>query len=124
MIPTVEDILLDLAAGKITHAQAMAWMEQHFKLCAEEACALPEVGARDAALEEAAKVCDRIGQPGDEDGYTESDTNAFIWKDKEAEWAAIKLEDAATAIRALKSSAVSPPRTTAKAKDNDFDPCP
>ena len=37
MIPTVEEILLGLAAGRFTHAQAMAWMEQHFDMAMEQA---------------------------------------------------------------------------------------
>lgn len=35
-----------------------------------------------------------------ENAYVEPDTNAFIWTNKEAEWAAIELEEAADQIRA------------------------
>lgn len=42
MIPTVEDILLQLERGDITYNQARSWMTQHFILCAEEAAARPE----------------------------------------------------------------------------------
>jgi hypothetical protein len=39
MIPTVEDILLQLARKEISHEQAMAWMAQHFVMAEEEASA-------------------------------------------------------------------------------------
>lgn len=61
--------------------------------------------ARAEALEEAAKVCEQMAERMAEDsnnGYVESDTNAFIWTNKEAEWVSIIVgEDAARAIRAL-----------------------
>jgi hypothetical protein len=36
MIPTVEDILHDLAAGKCSVEQAMAWMDEHFDAYARQ----------------------------------------------------------------------------------------
>jgi hypothetical protein len=44
MIPTVEDILRDLAAGKLGFEQAMSWMEEHFRMAMEEASHEPEHG--------------------------------------------------------------------------------
>lgn len=41
-------------------------------------------------IERCAKVCEKMAE-----------TNAFIWTNKEAEWATIKLEDAAAVIRVL-----------------------
>jgi hypothetical protein len=36
VIPTVEDILHMVAKGECTHEQALAWMEEHFRMYAEQ----------------------------------------------------------------------------------------
>jgi hypothetical protein len=56
MIPNVEDILLMLASKEISHEQAMAWMDEHFKMAMEEAItarpeARPYERCFDAAIE-------------------------------------------------------------------------
>lgn len=42
MIPNVEAILLMLVKGECSHEQAMAWMDEHFKMAMEEALTPPE----------------------------------------------------------------------------------
>lgn len=64
---------------------------------------MPDMTARQAALK-CAEMIERKAQSlvdDPEHGYSEGDTNAFIWTDHEAEWQWILLDELATEFRAF-----------------------
>jgi hypothetical protein len=93
----------ELASVKKAKDEALAQQDRWMRAGAEEALRANAAAQRAQEVKEkCARICEKMAEPGENDGYTEGDTNAFIWTNKEAEWASIKLGDAAQAIRSGK----------------------